>query len=68
MWNDQDVPLAYFISWRTYGTWLHGDPRGSTSRHRNRYGSRFLPPEPSWFEVNLSRMASPPMRLNNEQR
>jgi REP element-mobilizing transposase RayT len=68
MWNDRDTPLAYFISWRTYGTWLHGDPRGSTSRHRNRYNSEFLPPEPHWFEVNRTRMASPPFRLNKEQR
>jgi hypothetical protein len=22
-------PLAYFITFTTYGTWLHGDPRGS---------------------------------------
>src|SRR6266566_1829504 len=25
MWNDTDTPLACFISFRTYGTWLHGD-------------------------------------------
>lgn len=25
-------PLAYFITWRTYGTWLHGDERGSVQR------------------------------------
>jgi len=23
MWNDTDTPLAYFISFRTHGTWLH---------------------------------------------
>jgi hypothetical protein len=22
-------PLAWFITWTTYGTWLHGDARGS---------------------------------------
>jgi hypothetical protein len=22
-------PLAWYITWTTYGTWLHGDPRGS---------------------------------------
>jgi REP element-mobilizing transposase RayT len=21
-------PLAYFITWTTYGSWLHGDPKG----------------------------------------
>jgi hypothetical protein len=23
-------PTAYFITFHTYGTWLHGDERGST--------------------------------------
>jgi hypothetical protein len=32
MWNDTDTPLAYFISFRTYGTWLIGDSRGSIDR------------------------------------
>jgi len=32
MWNDTDTPLAYFISFRSYGTWLHGDKRGSIDR------------------------------------
>ena len=29
MWNETDTPLAYLISFRTYGSWLHGDQRGS---------------------------------------
>ena len=24
-----DEPIAYFITWTTYGTWLPGDERGS---------------------------------------
>lgn len=28
-------PLAYLITFRTYGTWLHGDGRGSTNRDHN---------------------------------
>ena len=28
-------PLAYLITFRTYGTWLHGDSRGSTDRDHN---------------------------------
>ena len=28
----KDAPLAYFISFRTFGTWLHGDRRGSVDR------------------------------------
>ncbi|MGH9933202.1 MAG: hypothetical protein ACREA9_28800 [Pyrinomonadaceae bacterium] len=28
VWNDTETPLAYFISFRSYGTWLHGDKPG----------------------------------------
>ena len=31
-WDDNDFPLAYLITIRTYGTWLHGDQRTSVDR------------------------------------
>lgn len=31
-------PQAYFITWSTYGTRLHGDPRGTVDRNHNLYG------------------------------
>ncbi len=37
--QDRSNPLAYLITIRTYGTWLHGDERGSMDRREyNRYG------------------------------
>jgi len=42
MWNNTDTPLAYFISFRSYGTWLHGDERGSIDRFNNCYGEPAL--------------------------
>jgi len=48
MWNDTDNPLAYFISFRSYGTWLHGDNRGSIDRFHNHYGDPYLPPNKAW--------------------
>lgn len=68
MWNDTDFPLAYFITFRCYGTWLHGDKRGSTNRFRNRYGSRHLPPEETWLEINKNRLKRDPVLLNEKQR
>jgi len=38
-WNDTDVPLGYLITFRTYGTWLAGDERGSIDRYHNIYGT-----------------------------
>jgi hypothetical protein len=35
----EDIPLAYLISFRAYGTWLHGDRRGSVGHFHNRYGT-----------------------------
>jgi REP element-mobilizing transposase RayT len=38
--DDRSQPLAYLITFRSYGTWLHGDDRGSTDRRNyNRYGA-----------------------------
>jgi REP element-mobilizing transposase RayT len=37
-WNDTDVPIAYLITFRTYGTWLHGDVRGSVDKAHNKFG------------------------------
>jgi REP element-mobilizing transposase RayT len=68
MWNDRELPLAYFITFRTYGTWLHGDPRGSTSRHRNRYKSTHLPDTPEWIATNMDRMKRDALTLCKAQR
>jgi len=68
MWNDTELPLAYLITFRTYGTWLHGDTRGSTSRHRNIYNTKHLPREPEWQSINRSRLAEEPLRLDKAQR
>ena len=68
MWNDTDEPIAYLITFRTYGTWLHGDKRGSVSRHNNRFRTLRLKHEPKWLEKNQSRMTSEPVVLNARQR
>jgi REP element-mobilizing transposase RayT len=61
MWNDTDTPLAYFISFRTYGTWLHGDKRGSIDRLHNRYRSPYIPPDEKWRRHNQQQLKAKPM-------
>ena len=68
MWNDADEPLAYFITFRTHGTWLHGDERGSVNRHHNKYGTSIIWHEPKWLETNKSRLVGEPVILNARQR
>ena len=35
--------LAYFITFVSYGTWLHGDQRGSVDRNHNVFATPLLP-------------------------
>jgi hypothetical protein len=60
-WDDKEFPLAYFITIRTHGTWLHGDERTSVDRHsKNVYGSHRIGLDPLYsakMEQNLSSSA-----------
>ena len=67
MWNDTDTPLAYFITFRTYGTWLHGE-RWSVNRFHNQFDTPQLPPNKKWSEINRSRMKGEPVRLDTRKR
>jgi REP element-mobilizing transposase RayT len=64
MWNDTETPLAFFISFRSAGTWLHGDQRGSIDRFHNQYGSPYIPPNRGWYMYNDSRLRTDPVVLN----
>jgi hypothetical protein len=68
MWNDTDTPLAYFISFRTYGTWLHGDERGSINRFHNQYRSPYIRPNANWRRYEERNLKCSPVILNAEQR
>jgi len=68
MWNDTDIPLAYLVTFRSYGTWLHGDERGSVNRFRNQFNSPRLPPERTWLTINTRRLKGDVVLLNAAQR
>ena len=68
MWNDTDTPLAYLISFRSYGTWLHGDQRGAIDRLHNRYGEPYLPPNKTWQEYNRRQLRTHPLILGTTER
>lgn len=37
-WDERNPPLAYLLTFRTFGTWHHGDARGSVGRkYFNKY-------------------------------
>jgi REP element-mobilizing transposase RayT len=68
MWNYADLPLGYLITFRCYGTWLHGDKRGSIDRFHNRYKSPYLPQSDRRRVLNKRKLKSEPLLLNGEQR
>ena len=68
MWNDTDLPLGYLITFRCYGTWLHGDERGSIDRFHNRYKSPYLPKSDRRRRLNQRKLKSEPLSLDAKQR
>ena len=68
MWNDTDKPLAYLISFRTYGTWLHGDERGSIDRFNNSYRSPYIAADRKPFVRSQQALRAKPLILNAMQR
>lgn len=68
MWNNTDTPLAVFFTFRCYGTWLHGDERGSVDRHNNSYGSPRIPSNPNWRKFNETQLSRLEVKLNVAQR
>src|SRR5579884_2299354 len=56
-------PLAYFLTWTTYGSWLPGDERGWVKK-----GQGVQPPEPVRKETAGALLTESPCTLTPEQR
>jgi REP element-mobilizing transposase RayT len=66
--NDSDFPLAYHITWGTYGTRLHGDERGTVDRSMNKFGEPIIGAEESWQRMETKLLRFPPRELTLDQR
>ena len=66
--NDDHTPVGYLITFRTYGTWLHGDERGSVDQHHHRYGTLLLPPGPRRKYIERNLLKQSPVKLSQRQR
>ena len=62
------VPVAYFITFRTYGTWLHGDVRGSMDRFEREFASPTIDPCERWNTYERTRSKRPPVILDLPRR
>jgi REP element-mobilizing transposase RayT len=63
-----ELPLAYFITFSTYGTRLHGDARGSVDRRGNRPGTRTSSYDERRWEAERAALKTPPVELGARQR
>lgn len=61
-------PLAYFITCSTYGSWFHGDERGSTHPGNNVFGDEPSPPNPIREGYEASRLKGPAVVLDEDAR
>ena len=66
--NNTEWPLAYLITFTTYGTWLHGDKRGSVDKDHNQYGSPFAAPASGLDRKEQSALRNPAFKLTQNQR
>ena len=63
------IPLAYLITFRCYGTWLHGDARGSSDRcGHNVYGMPGIAPTPALEKADAARLRHAPVLLDAARR
>ena len=59
---------AYLITFTTYGTWVHGDERGSVDRENNIPGTALLTPSVSRRRMVTGLMKSHEVKLDREHR
>jgi REP element-mobilizing transposase RayT len=64
--NDR-IPLGYLITFRGYGTWLHGTP-GSVDRFHNAYGTPRLVANEKRKQYNQHLLKQAPARLDPGKR
>jgi len=59
---------TYFITFTCYGTWLHGDSRGSVDKNHNLPDTPFLPNAPARTQYARNQMKQEAVFLSDEHR
>jgi hypothetical protein len=62
------TPLAYFITFSTYGVWLLGRDTGSVDKKHNKLGTPLLPGNAERENAARSTMREPPYLLDAKRR
>jgi REP element-mobilizing transposase RayT len=56
-------PLAYFLTWHTYGTWLPGHERGSVDDDHRAHGTPFAPADADRLADAAAHLSCGPVSL-----
>src|SRR2546425_12343799 len=62
-----DRPLAYHVTFGTYGTRLHGDERGTVDRAMNKPGDPIIGADPGWWELERKKLRFDPVILRPDE-
>jgi REP element-mobilizing transposase RayT len=65
--RNEHVPLGYLITFRSYGSWLHGKS-GSVDRSHNTYATPKLAADEARRRYNRRVLAQRPVKLSTRQR
>lgn len=67
--DNQGYPQGYLITFRCYGTWLHGDGRGAMDRrHHTCPGDPLVPENARLWASRRAALTQTPMQLDAAQR
>jgi len=61
-------PLAFFLTFHTYGTWLHGDDRGSVDARHSELGDPIIEPNSALYKRRNDALRQEPLIFIREQR
>lgn len=62
------VPIGYLLTWTCYGTWLHGDTRGSVDDEHNHFNTPRLPPHPGRLRAEHAALKHESVTLTDPMR
>jgi len=63
-----DTPLGFLLTFSTYGSWLHGDPRGSKDRQHNTPGTDPRKADEFFQTAQAEAMGHPPVAISARMR
>jgi REP element-mobilizing transposase RayT len=66
--DERQLPVGYLLTFRSYGSWLHGDERGSVDRFHRTYGTPKLPANVQRRRYEVDLLKQRPVRLDSRQR